>query len=65
MNIRNGFKEIIEGWMFIDDSNDLDYRIEEAAKWIKENGPLLPDEEATIKMMINVQFERGLLELGE
>jgi hypothetical protein len=49
--MRDGFREISEGWMLIDDCDDLTDRIERLAKWEMANGPLLPDEKAIIKMM--------------
>lgn len=50
--IRPEFAEIVSGWMLIDGMNDLTERIERAAEWTKQNGPLLPVEEITVKMMI-------------
>jgi hypothetical protein len=38
---------------------DITNRIERAAEWTEANGPLLPDEEATIKLMIACQIARG------
>jgi hypothetical protein len=59
MEMRDGFKEIVDGWMLITGMDDITDRIERAATWTKENGPLLPDEEATIKLMIECQIVRG------
>lgn len=59
MNLRDGFREIVSGWMLIDGVDDLTDRIERAAEWTKVNGPLLPDEEATIKIMIEAQLVRA------
>lgn len=57
--MRQGFKDIVGGWMLIDCFDDLTDRIERAAEWTKENGPLQPLEEATVKMMIEAQCVRG------
>jgi hypothetical protein len=59
-HIRDGFREIVAGWMLVDDWGDLTDRIERAAKWSEANGPLQPDEEATIRYMIECQIARGL-----
>jgi hypothetical protein len=58
--MREGFKEIIGGWTLISGIHDLTDRIERAAKWTEVNGPLEPDEEATIRLMIDAQIARGL-----
>lgn len=60
MNLREGFRDIVDGWMLIDDFADLTDRIERAAEWTKANGPLQPDESATIKFMIECQIARGI-----
>jgi hypothetical protein len=60
MNLRAGFREISEGWMLIDDFDDLTDRIERLAEWAKAAAPLLPDETATIQMMIESQIARGI-----
>lgn len=61
LQVRDGFREIVSGWMLVDDFDDLTDRIERSAIWTKENGPLLPDEQATVRAMIGSQFARGLL----
>jgi hypothetical protein len=58
--MRDGFHEIVSGWMIIDDFDDLTERIERAAEWTEANGPLQPDEEATVKLMIESQIARGI-----
>jgi len=58
--MRPGFEEIVSGWMLIDGMEDITDRIERAAKWTEQNGPLLPAEEATITMMIQSQLARGI-----
>jgi hypothetical protein len=58
--MRDGFAEIVNGWTLIGGMDDLTDRIERAAEWTKANGPLLPSEEATIRMMIQCQIERGM-----
>lgn len=40
--------------------DDLTERIEQAAEWTKLNGPLQPDEEARIGLMIKAQIQRGM-----
>lgn len=61
-SVRPEFREIVSGWMLRDDLGDLTDRIERAAKWTVENGPLWPAEEATIKLMIESQIARALQE---
>lgn len=58
--MRDEFHDIVSGWMLIDGMEDLTDRIERAAEWTVVNGPLQPDEEATIRLMINTQLARGL-----
>lgn len=58
--MRDGFREIVEGWTLISGIHDLTDRIEMAAKWTEINGPLQADEEATIKLMIEAQIARGM-----
>jgi hypothetical protein len=60
MAMRDGFHNIVAGWTLISGIEDLTDRIEHAAEWTKENGPLEPDEKATINMMIRAQFARGM-----
>jgi hypothetical protein len=57
--MREGFSDIVHGWMLYSGIEDLTERIERAAEWTKENGPLQPDEEATIKLIIESQIARG------
>lgn len=52
MNKRDGFREIADGWIY-DGFELLNERIERLAGWSKANAPLLPDEEATVKVMID------------
>lgn len=58
--MRDEFRAIISGWTLIDGMDDITDRIENAAEWTTANGPLEPDEEATIKLMIECQIARGL-----
>lgn len=58
--MRDGFHEIVSGWTLIDSFDDLTDRIERAGEWVKANGPLLPDEASTIKLMIESQIARGI-----
>ena len=57
--MRDEFAKIISGWTLIDGMGDITDRIEDAAKWTEANGPLLPDEEATMRLMIQTQISRG------
>lgn len=61
-SMRSEFDEITSGWTLVSGMDDLTDRIERAADWTKHNGPLLPDEEARIKLMIEAQIFRGLCE---
>ena len=58
--MRDGFREIVSGWTLVSGIADLTERIERAAKWTEINGPLEPDEEATVKLMIDCQIARGI-----
>lgn len=60
MTIRDGFREIVAGWTLISGIEDISDRIERVAAWAKENGPLMPREEATVKLMIECQIARGI-----
>lgn len=57
--MRDGFRDIVSGWTLYSGVGSLTERIEAAAEWTKANGPLEPDEEATIRMMIEAQIARG------
>jgi hypothetical protein len=62
--MRDGFREITSGWTLVSGFDEITDRIEQAAEWTKANGPLEPDEEATIKIMIESQiaiFDDGVL----
>lgn len=61
--MRDGFRDIVSGWMLIDDFDDLTDRIERSAEWTKVNGPLEPDEQATAEFMIKAQIARGMPDL--
>jgi len=58
-DMREGFREITAGWMMVNTFDDVTDRIERVAKWMRTNGPLLPDEDATIKYMIECQIARS------
>jgi hypothetical protein len=58
--MRDGFREIVSGWTLISGMDDISERIEQAAEWTKASGPLQPDEEATIELMIEAQIARGI-----
>lgn len=61
--MRDGFREIVSGWTLISGMDDITDRIERAAEWTKANGPLDPDEQATIELMIKAQIARGMPEV--
>ena len=58
--MRAEFDEITSGWTLITGMGDLTERIERAADWTKANGPLEPDEQARISLMIKSQIARGI-----
>ena len=58
--MRAEFDEITSGWTLISGMDDLTERIERAADWTKTNGPLEPDEQARIGLMIESQIARGM-----
>lgn len=60
MDTRDGFKAIADGWMLVDDFDELTDRIERLGEWTKVNGPLLPDEESTVRLMIESQIAKGI-----
>lgn len=59
-NIRDEFAAIVSGWTLISGMGDITDRIEQVAAWQKENGPLLPAEQATVELMIRTQIARGM-----
>ncbi len=54
--MREGFLPIVDGWSLVDDLDDLFDRIERSSKWMDANGPLLEDEAATVRLMIQRQI---------
>lgn len=60
MSLRPGFLEISSGWTLYRGIENLTERIERLAEWTKANGPLTPDEEATVKLMTECQIARGM-----
>ena len=60
--IRDGFREIAEGWMLIDDAADLADRVVRLIQWSENNTPLSFDERATLKFMIESLMLRELRE---
>lgn len=56
--MRDGFREIADGWTLIDGVDDLTDRIERLGDWVKWNRPLEPDEEKTVELMIQCQIAR-------
>ncbi len=63
--MREEFAAIVSGWTLISGIGDLTEKIEEAAEWTKENGPLNEREEAMIKLMIRAQIARGGFPIGD
>jgi hypothetical protein len=61
--MREGFREIVSGWTLIAGIDDLTDRIERAAVWTQANGPLEPDEQETVELMIIAQVARGMPDL--
>jgi hypothetical protein len=59
LKLREGFRAIVAGWMLIDNWNALTERIERVASWVRENGPLEPDEASIMEMMIENQIAMG------
>ena len=60
VQLSDWFSEIVSGWMLIDSFDDVTYRIEEVAKYMKKNNiKLNDDEEKTIEFMIEVQIARA------
>jgi hypothetical protein len=57
--MRDAFREIVSGWTLISGLEDITDKIERAAEWTKANGPLEPDEEKTIELMIQAQIARA------
>ncbi len=57
--MRDGFRDIVSGWTLQSGIIPLTDVIEAAAEWTKANGPLEPDEAATVKLMIECQIARG------
>jgi hypothetical protein len=60
MYMRDGFIEIANGWTLTDDFDDLTDRIERLAVWAKENKPLWPIEQSTVKFMIERQIQLSI-----
>ena len=56
--MRDGFRAISSGWTLLP-LDGLTECIEALAEWTKANGPLEPDEQATVTMMIESQIARG------
>ena len=60
--MREEFSAIVNGWDLISGFNAITDRIEEIAKWQKENGPLQEDEEKIVELMFQCQIARGFEE---
>jgi hypothetical protein len=61
--MRDEFRDIVSGWTLIGGIDALTDCIEHAAVWTKANGPLEPDEQAIIELMIRAQIGRGMPDL--
>lgn len=57
--MREEFRNIVTGWTLISGIEDITDKIEQVAKWAETNSPLEPDEEATVKLMIECQIARS------
>lgn len=64
VEMRDGFSEIVSGWMLVDDLGELDNRIQRAVRWLSDNRPPLPDEAKTIEFMIESGIARALVARG-
>ncbi len=61
MNIREEFHEIISGWVTLSFAVEgLTKRIKRVDEWAKINGPLSPDEQAAIDVMVKALKEYGV-----
>ncbi len=58
--MREEFSALVSGWTLISGRAAISERLEELAPWIAANQPLLPDEEATVRMMIGCEIARGI-----
>lgn len=58
--MREGFRAIVDGWSLVDDFDDLFDRIEQSSQWMDVNGPLLEEEAATVRLMIQSQVALGI-----
>lgn len=54
--MRNGFREIVDGWQLLDDPRELDERIQRATNWIALNRPAERQERLVVALII----ERGI-----
>lgn len=61
--MRDGLREILSGWMLLDDLGALDDRIRRAMIWLADNRPVEPDEESTIEFMIESGITRATGEI--
>ena len=58
--MRDEFRAVVSGWTLTSDVEDLGEYIGETARFVEANGPLEPDEERTVEMMIECQVARGI-----
>lgn len=65
--MRDGFRELAEGWLLVDDFNAVTERIERLADWVMVHGgavEMQPDERQTVTMMIERQMVLACREFG-
>jgi hypothetical protein len=58
--MRDGFRDVVAGWMLIDDVYAFKAKIDLAAVWTAAHGPLNSDEESTVKLMIASFCRKGI-----
>src|SRR5689334_3889531 len=58
--MRDGFRDAISGWTLIDDVDAIGEKIEAAAAFAKQHGPLEPDEQRAVSMMVEAQVLCGI-----
>ncbi len=58
--MRDEFRAVVSGWTLTSDVEDLGEYIGETVRFVEANGPLQPDEERTVEMMVECQVARGI-----
>jgi hypothetical protein len=54
--MRKGFLTIVDGWLQVDDLDELFEQIQRSSRWMDANGPLSEDEALTVRLMIQCQI---------